>query len=208
MSAAELLSQVRLLPVVVIEDAAHAVPLAQALSRAGIGAIEVTLRTDAAMDAVAAIAQADVDILLGVGSIRRPEQLEACAEAGAAFAVSPGATDRLLSNPALPLVPGAASASECMRLLDAGYTLQKWFPAEQLGGAATIKAVSAPLPEVRFCPTGGVNPNNLADYFGLPAVSTVGGSWFVDQSALQAGNFEAVEQAAWMALQLADTAAS
>lgn len=202
MDAKALLSDTRLVPVVVIEDPASAVPLARALLDAGINAIEITLRTPAALDAIRAVASEVPDIICGAGSIRRRQQLTDIRDAGARFAVSPGSSYDLLSAAEdFPFVPGAETATEMIGLLDAGYTLQKFFPAELIGGLARISALSAPLPEVRFFPTGGINAALAAQYLAHPKVHCIGGSWFVPADALREGKFTAIRIAASEALQ-------
>jgi 2-dehydro-3-deoxyphosphogluconate aldolase/(4S)-4-hydroxy-2-oxoglutarate aldolase len=192
MDASELLQNIRLMPVVVIDDDSKAVQLAETLLAAGIGAIEITLRTAAALAAIEQVARAVPDIILGAGSIRNPEQFQSISDAGAHFAVSPGHSKRLLEAANMPYLPGAATPSECMGLLEHGYRLQKFFPAEQSGGLAKIKAMSAPLPEARFCPTGGITAANARDYLACPAVACIGGSWFVPGDALRAGDFKTI----------------
>lgn len=199
MDASELLSDIRLMPVVVIDNAEQAVPLASTLRDAGIGAIEITLRTAAAMEALIAIARDVPDIIVGVGSVRQPEQFPAVIEAGAQFAVSPGSNPSLLlaaSEYCLPYLPGAATASEILQLLERGYQLQKFFPAEQLGGVPMLKALSAPLPEVQFCPTGGLKAALVPSYFEIPNVRCIGGSWFVPADALAQGDMNRIGDAA------------
>ncbi len=203
MDASQLLQNIRLLPVVVIEDASHAVPLAETLLQAGITAIEITLRTECALAAIGKIANAVPDILLGAGSIRQPGQFTTIANAGAHFAVSPGHSARLLAAANMPYLPAAATPSECMCLLEYGYQLQKFFPSEQSGGLAKIKAISAPLPQVRFCPSGGISLNNARDYLACPAVACVGGSWFVPADALRAGDFASIGKLSKEAARLA-----
>ncbi len=192
MDASELLAGVRLLPVVTVDDAQLSARLGRCLEDAGFTAVEVTLRTEHALDALAAMVQACPNLMVGAGSVRRAEQFEAVARAGAAFAVSPGATDGLLDAANLPYVPGAATASECLRLLERGYRLQKFFPAEANGGVAALRALSAPLPEVRFCPTGGIDQHNVADYLALDTVACVGGSWFAPADLISAGRFDEI----------------
>lgn len=192
MDATDLLRDVRLLPVIVIEDAALAPELARTLQRAGVGAVEITLRTTAALDAIRAMKDAAPDLLVGAGSIRSPEDFARVTAAGGQFAVSPGATPRLADAATMPWVAGASTPSECLALLERGYRLQKFFPAEQNGGVAALKAISGPIPEVSFCPTGGVNPNNAQAYLALPNVVCVGGSWFVPGDLLAAGDFETI----------------
>ena len=206
MNAEMLFEDTVLVPVVVIEDADSAVALAATLRDAGFGAIEVTLRTDCALQAIRTIAKDVNDILVGAGSLRRPGQVEEVVAAGAKFGVSPGAIPELLtaaSRSALPIVPGAETASEVMRLLEAGYTLQKLFPAEASGGVDRLRSLSAPIPEVGFFPTGGINPANLAAYLSVPAVRCVGGSWFVPADLVAAGRFDEVGILATEAIQLA-----
>lgn len=194
MDATALLKNVRLMPVISINMVETAVPLARTLLAAGIDAIEVTLRTPEALPAIEQIAHQVPEILLGAGSIRYSEQFAAVQNAGAVFAVSPGATDSLLAAANMPYLPGAATASECLRLLECGYKLQKFFPAEASGGVDAIKSISAPLPEVRFCPTGGINSRNVASYLAAEAVVCVGGSWFVSSDSVMRQDFAAIER--------------
>ena len=186
-------------PVVVIEDVAHAVPLARALVAGGTPAIEVTLRTPAALDAIRAIAGQVEGAHVGAGTVLDADQYEAAVQAGATFIVSPGSTPALLDAAArqsVPLLPGAASASEAMNLLEHGYTLQKFFPAEAAGGVAMLRSLGGPLPGIRFCPTGGVKPGNAREYLALPNVVCVGGSWLTPAKLVQAGDWTAIEQLA------------
>lgn len=183
-------------PVVIIDDVAHAVPMAHALVAGGIPAIEVTLRTDAALDAIRAIAAEVEGACVGAGTVLTAAQLDAAANAGARFAVSPGASPRLLDaadQSELPLLPGAASASEAMTLLERGYVLQKFFPASAAGGPGLLKALSSPLPAIRFCPTGGITTQNAGEYLSLPNVVCVGGSWLTPRDLMQAGDWPAIE---------------
>ena len=174
------LSACRVVPVVVVEDAATAVPTARALLEGGITAIEIVLRTDAAYDAVKTV-RADVpEIALGVGSVFHSNQVEFCAEVGADFIVTPGTTEALYDAVAetdLILVPGTATLSEALRALERGWDLVKFFPAEASGGASALKAIGGPLPDVTFMPTGGITPATAPDYLALPNVLCVGGSW-------------------------------
>ena len=199
MRASELLKGVKVVPVVVIDDPAKAVPLAEAFVDGGLKAIEVTLRTDAGLAAIEAIARDVPDMLVGAGSLRTPDQIEDVKNAGARFGVSPGSTMTLLAaarDNDLPFIPGAATASEMLTLFEAGVDLQKFFPAELAGGIPYLKAVGAPIPEVKFMPTGGVSPSNAADYLALANVSCVGGSWLAPREALAAGNFDAIRRLA------------
>jgi 2-dehydro-3-deoxyphosphogluconate aldolase/(4S)-4-hydroxy-2-oxoglutarate aldolase len=186
-------------PVVVIEDAVQAVPLARALVAGGTPAIEVTLRTPAALDAIRAIAAEVEGAHVGAGTVLDAAQLEAAVEAGSTFMVSPGSTPSLLDAAArhpVPLLPGAASASEAMALLERGYTLQKFFPAEAAGGVAMLRALGGPLPGIHFCPTGGVSPANARDYLALANVVCVGGSWLTPTKLVKAGDWQAIEELA------------
>jgi 2-dehydro-3-deoxyphosphogluconate aldolase/(4S)-4-hydroxy-2-oxoglutarate aldolase len=209
MNAADLLARQRVVPVVVIEDANDAVPLARTLLSAGLDAIEVTLRTEEGLEAIERIASEVPDMLLGAGSVRRAEQIAAVKSAGAEFAVSPGSSDSLLdaaADAALPFVPGAVTASEVLNLLDLGYTLLKFFPAELSGGAPFLKAIGAPIPEARFMPTGGVTPTNAAEYLSLANVACIGGSWIAPTGLLREKNFDAIARLAGEAARLRPSA--
>ena len=178
------------IPVLVVEDAAHAAPLAEALVAGGLPVLEVTLRTPAALDVIREMARVEGGHV-GAGTLLTPADVEAALEAGATFGVAPGATDRLLDAceaNGLPLLPGAATATEAMALLERGYTVQKFFPAEASGGAAALKAIGAPIPQVRFCPTGGVTLANAPGYLALPNVLCAGGSWVAPKEAVAAGD--------------------
>ena len=192
------------IPVLVIEDAATAAPLAEALVAGGLPVLEVTLRTPAALDAITAMAQV-AGATVGAGTVLTARDMDRAAQAGARFAVSPGSTETLLSASEaadMPLLPGAATASEAMRLLDRGYTVQKFFPAEASGGAALLGALSGPLPQVRFCPTGGIGLDNAAEYLGLPNALCVGGSWITPTHLVRRGEWTAIEALARQAAQL------
>lgn len=197
MDATDLLKDTRLVPVVVIEDWTKAADLARALSDAGVNAIEVTLRTKDALRAIEVIASEVPEIIVGAGSVRSPVHFEQILKAGARFAVSPGATEGLLATArerGIPFVPGAETASEILRLMDRGYTLQKFFPAEQSGGLARLKALSAPLPEISFFPTGGITGEQAKDYLAQSFVQCIGGSWFIAADKLRNGDFEGIRQ--------------
>ncbi|MCL4065239.1 bifunctional 4-hydroxy-2-oxoglutarate aldolase/2-dehydro-3-deoxy-phosphogluconate aldolase [Pseudomonas sp. GX19020] len=192
-------------PVLVVEDVAQAAPLAKALVAGGLPALEVTLRTKAALDVIRAMAEIEGGVV-GAGTLLTRADVKAAKAAGARFGVSPGATPALIEaceDEGLPLLPGAASASEAMALLERGYTVQKFFPAEQAGGAGFLKALSSPLPQVRFCPTGGISLKNAADYLALPNVLCVGGSWVAPKDALAAGAWAEVTRLAAEATGLA-----
>lgn len=193
-----------IVPVLVVEDVAHAAPLARALVAGGLPALEVTLRTPAALDVIAAMAEVEGGVV-GAGTLLTPDDVKAAKAAGARFGVSPGATDALLDAAEahdLPLLPGAASASEAMRLFERGYTVMKFFPAEAAGGAAFLKSLASPLPAIRFCPTGGVTPGNAEDYLSLPNVLCAGGSWVAPKPAMVAGDWAGIEALAREAARL------
>ena len=196
--AREICELAPIVPVLVVDNAAHARPLAQALVAGGLPALEVTLRTPAALEVIAEMAKVDGGVV-GAGTLLTPEDVHAAIDAGAKFGVSPGATDRLLDaceEAGLPLLPGVATATEAMRLLERGYTMLKFFPAEAAGGAPALKAIGAPIPQVSFCPTGGVSPTNAADYLSLSNVVCAGGSWVAPKDKVQAGDWDGVTELA------------
>ncbi len=182
-------------PVLVLDDASLAADLARALVAGGLPALEVTLRTPAALDAIREMAAIPGGVV-GAGTLLTPKDVENAKAAGAKFGVSPGATDLILdaceAND-LPLLPGVATASEAMRLLERGYTVQKFFPAEANGGAAALKAIGAPIPQVKFCPTGGVTLKNAPDYLALSNTLCVGGSWVAPKDLMAAGDWAGIE---------------
>ena len=195
MDATTLLQDIRLLPVVVIRNAAQALPLAETLLAAGLRAMEITLRADAGLSAIEQVAGAIPDLIVGAGSVLNAAQLAQAKDAGARFAVSPGHTDELLDTAAdFPYLPGAVTATEILRLLERGYRLQKFFPAESAGGVRVLQALSAPLPDVRFCVTGGLTAENAGAYLACSAVASVGGSWFVPADALDNGDYPEIER--------------
>ena len=182
----------RVVPVIVLNDQQHAVPLAHALLEGGIDVMEITLRSDAALDAIEAVAKAVPEMHLGAGTVTRASDVPRIIDAGARFALSPGCTDALVDAmraTGLPFIPGVMTPGEVMRARDHGFTLMKLFPAQQAGGIAMLKALGAPLPDVRFCPTGGVGPDNLREVLALPNVAMAGGSWLTPADALQAGDW-------------------
>ena len=202
---ASLLDRVPVVPVVVVDDAARAVPLARALVAGGLPVIELTLRTPAALDAIRAIADEVPEILLGVGTVVTPGQAKQAVDAGAQFLVSPGSTPSLLgamADTGLPFLPGTATVSEVLAVLEAGFSEMKFFPAEASGGAAFLKAVGAPVPAARFCPTGGITAASAAAYLALPNVGGVGGSWLTPKDLVAAGDWTAVETLARQAAAL------
>ncbi|MEV7718370.1 MULTISPECIES: bifunctional 4-hydroxy-2-oxoglutarate aldolase/2-dehydro-3-deoxy-phosphogluconate aldolase [unclassified Streptomyces] len=186
-------------PVVVLEDAADAVPLARALVAGGLPAIEVTLRTAAALDAIAAIAAEVPDAVVGAGTVISVRNVDDTVAAGARFLVSPGWTDSLLEAmkvSGVPFLPGVSTTSEVVALLERGVTEMKFFPAEAAGGTSYLKALSAPLPQARFCPTGGISLDSAPSYLALPNVGCVGGSWMVPADAVAAKDWARVERLA------------
>jgi len=186
-------------PVVVVDDLAQAVPVARALVAGGLPVIELTLRTPAALDAIRAIADEVPEILVGAGTVLTPGRAKEARDAGAQFLVSPGATPALLAGMAetgLPFLPGTATVSEVLAVLEAGWTEMKFFPAEASGGAAFLASVASPVPAARFCPTGGITATSAASYLALPNVGCVGGSWLTPKDALVAGDWARVEQLA------------
>lgn len=189
--ATEICRLAPVVPVIVVDDLAHAKPLAMALVKGGLPALEVTLRTQVALEAIRRMAEVEGGVV-GAGTLLTPADVKAAKAAGAKFGVSPGATQRLLDACAeyeLPLLPGAATASEIMWLLEQGYSVQKFFPAEQAGGAPYLKSIGSPIPQVKFCPTGGVSLKNARDYLGLPNILCVGGSWVAPKDALARGDW-------------------
>ena len=192
------------IPVLVIDDVAHAAPLARALVKGGLPVLEVTLRPPAALDVIREMAKVEGGIV-GAGTVLTRADAVAAKEAGAQFAVAPGATDKLLDaceEIGLPILPGAATSSEAMKLLERGYRVQKFFPAEANGGAPALKAIGAPLPQILFCPTGGVSPGNAMDYLNLPNTACVGGSWVAPKDKVQAGDWAGIEALAAEAAKL------
>ena len=193
--AARICALAPVVPVLVIDDLAHAAPLARALVAGGLPALEVTLRTPVALDAIRAMAAVPGGVV-GAGTLLTPADVKAAKAAGAKFGVSPGATDRIIKaceDEGLPLLPGAATATEVMVLLEKGFTVQKFFPAEASGGAAALRAIGQPIPQVKFCPTGGISLRNAPDYLALPNTLCVGGSWVAPKDRLAAGDWAAVE---------------
>jgi 2-dehydro-3-deoxyphosphogluconate aldolase/(4S)-4-hydroxy-2-oxoglutarate aldolase len=197
-NAREICGLAPVIPVLVVHDVAHAVPLAEALVKGGLPVLEVTLRTPAALDAIRAMAGVTGGVV-GAGTLLTPEDVKAAKEAGALFGVSPGVTDAIVDAceaEDLPLLGGVATVSEAMRMLERGYEVCKFFPAEANGGAAALKSFAGPLPQVSFCPTGGVTAKNAPDYLKLPNVLCVGGSWVAEASLLREGRWDEVTRLA------------
>lgn len=198
-SAEQILKSGPVVPVIVINKLEHAVPLAKALVAGGVRVLEVTLRTACAMDAIKAIAKEVPDAIIGAGTVLNPEQLAEVTAAGAQFAISPGLTEALLKAAnagSIPLIPGISTVSELMLGLDAGLREFKFFPAEANGGVKALQAIAGPFPQVRFCPTGGITPNNYRDYLALNSVLCIGGSWLVPADALESGDYARITQLA------------
>lgn len=205
MKSESLLDLSPVIPIVVLRDAGHAVPLASALAAGGVRIVEVTLRTDAALPAIERIAAEVPDVVVGAGTITAPEHVAQAVAAGAQFLISPGSTPSVLdamADSGLPFLPGVATASEVMTLLERGVTELKFFPAEAAGGHAYLKALAGPLPQARFCPTGGITPQAAPDYLALPNVGCVGGSWLAPDDALAAGDWTRVKRLATQAAEL------
>ncbi|MGP3736172.1 bifunctional 4-hydroxy-2-oxoglutarate aldolase/2-dehydro-3-deoxy-phosphogluconate aldolase [Streptomyces sp. GDS52] len=203
--SASVLDLAPVVPVVVVEDAVDAVPLARALVAGGLPAIEVTLRTPAALDAVRAIAAEVPDALVGAGTVITPGQVGEVVAAGARFLVSPGWTDGLLESmraSGVPFLPGVSTVSEVVALLERGVREMKFFPARAAGGTAYLKAIAGPLPQARFCPTGGIGPDSAPDYLALPNVACVGGSWMLPADAVAARDWARIERLARAAADL------
>ena len=194
-SITEILQMGPVMPVIVIDDSAQAIPLAQALLQGGIRTIEITLRTPAALDAMQAVATACPEILVGAGTVTNARLAAQAHDAGAGFLVSPGTTDAVIKgavDAGLPLLPGAASVSEIMVLMEAGFSAVKFFPAATAGGPSFIKSLASPLPGVSVCPTGGISLATASDWLALPNVSCVGGSWIAPQAIIAAGDFDRI----------------
>ncbi len=195
----EVLELAPVVPVLVIDDAATAVPLARALVAGGLKAIEVTFRTAAALESIRAIAAEVEGAVVGAGTVLTADQVSQAVSAGCRFMVSPGASPGLIAAVAdcpVPLLPGSASASEAMTLLEQGYTFQKFFPAEPAGGAAYLKSLASPLAAIRFCPTGGISRDTAGRYLALPNVICVGGSWVAPADKVAAGAWNEIEDLA------------
>tara|TARA_R110002049_G_scaffold48371_1_gene139351 strand:+ start:1420 stop:2064 length:645 start_codon:yes stop_codon:yes gene_type:complete len=193
-----------IIPVLVVNDVARARGLAEALVAGGLPVLEVTLRTPAALEVIAEMARVKGGIV-GAGTLVTPDDVRNAVAAGATFGVSPGATDNLIAAceaEGLPLLAGAATATEAMALLERGYDMLKFFPAEASGGAPALKAIGAPLPQITFCPTGGVSPENAHSYLGLRNVICAGGSWVAPADKVAAGDWAGIESLARSAAQL------
>jgi len=205
MEALDLMRVGPVIPVIVIDDLAYAVPLARALVAGGIRVLEVTLRTRVALDAIRTIAREVDDAIVGVGTITRAEHFQEAIDAGARFGVSPGITDELIDaaqTSSLPLLPGVMTPTDIIAARAAGFFALKLFPAQQAGGIGMLKALGGPFPDVTFCPTGGVTAASAPDYLALPNVACVGGSWLTPQAALKASEWEKITELALEASRL------
>jgi 2-dehydro-3-deoxyphosphogluconate aldolase/(4S)-4-hydroxy-2-oxoglutarate aldolase len=188
----EILRQGPVVPVMIIHKLEQAVPLAKALMAGGIRVLEITLRTPVAVEAIRVISQDVPGAIVGAGTVTRTEELTAVAGAGAAFAISPGLTVELLqaaNQGSIPLIPGISTVSELMTGMALGYTHFKFFPAEAAGGVKMLKAIAGPFPQITFCPTGGITPDNYLEYLALGNVACIGGSWIAPQGAMDQGDW-------------------
>lgn len=204
-----LLRAARLVAVLTVHEVAHAVPLARALVAGSVRTLEVTLRTPAGAAAAAAMCDAVPDAVVGLGTVLTPKDMKLVRTLGLPFAFSPGATPELLDAATalgVPFVPGVATASELMAVLQRGFPVAKLFPAEQVGGVAAVRALAGPFPGALFNPTGGVTEANMGAYLALPNVLAVGGSWLAPPADVAAGNWDAITQRAKRAMELAQAA--
>ncbi|MET1218921.1 MAG: bifunctional 4-hydroxy-2-oxoglutarate aldolase/2-dehydro-3-deoxy-phosphogluconate aldolase [Glaciecola sp.] len=202
-SAQEVFAASPVVPVLVIHNLDHALPLAKALIAGGINVLEVTLRTPVALDAIRLIASEIPEAMIGAGTVTNAEQLAQVTEAGAKFAISPGMTPELLAAGqagSIALIPGISSTSDLMKAKDAGYTHLKFFPAEAVGGVKAIKSISGPFPDMVFCPTGGISLANYKDYLSLSNVHCVGGSWVAPDAMMESGDWQGITELAREAL--------
>jgi 2-dehydro-3-deoxyphosphogluconate aldolase/(4S)-4-hydroxy-2-oxoglutarate aldolase len=206
MNISEIMKTSPVIPVLVVEDAGHAGPLARALAAGGLKVLEVTLRTPCALDAIRRMSAEAPDAIVGAGTVLNADDLKRAVDAGARFIVSPGLTPglaRAAEQAGVPLLPGVATCGEIMGGLDLGLDHFKFFPAENVGGAAALKSIAGPFPQVHFCPTGGITPGNAAAYLALPTVLCVGGSWVAPRDAVAAGDWTRIEALAREAAGLA-----
>lgn len=198
-----ILQECRVLPVVTARDPESTVQLALAVQRGGMRAIEITLRTDSALDSIRAVREQVPELLVAAGTVTTPAELEQALDSGVSVALSPGATPRLLAaarESGLAFIPGVASASEVMQGMDHGFETFKLFPAETVGGRAMLRSLAGPFPNIRFCPTGGLNPANFRDYLALPNVICCGGSWMVGPELVDNANWNEIEALARQAM--------
>ncbi len=205
MTALSVMQQGPVIPVMTIDRQADALPLAKALVQGGLRVLELTLRTSVALDVIRQLRQEVPDAIVGAGTILDPSQARAAAQAGAPFLVSPGSTPRVLeacAETGVPLLPGAATPTEVMLLLERGFTEQKFFPAEAAGGVDMLRSIAAPIPQVRFCPTGGLTLDNASNYLALANVVCIGGSWMVSKALIEGRRWSEIERLARLAAAL------
>ena len=199
----------KLIPVIKLNRAEDAIPLAEALAQGGLPVMEITFRTEAAEDSIRAVAKSCPDILTGAGTVTTLEQAKRAQDAGAKYVVTPGISHTVIEyccSIGLPIYPGACTPSEVMQIVEYGLDIVKFFPAAQYGGLSTIKALSGPFPSVRFIPTGGVSEANLREYLAFPKVIACGGSWMVKEDLIKAGDFKGIVRLVEKAVALAQTA--
>lgn len=204
-SGSDLMDLAPVIPVVVVDDPETAVPLSRALVAGGLPGVEITLRTPGAMEAIELVAAEVPEAVVGAGTVTTPGQADTAARVGAKFLVSPGCSPRLsaaMTDTGLPFLPGVSTVSEAMTLLEQGVHEMKFFPAEPAGGVAFLKALSSPLPQARFCPTGGITVDSAPAYLALPNVGCVGGSWLTPASLVEAGRWDEVTDLAREAARL------
>ncbi|MFT6732820.1 MAG: 2-dehydro-3-deoxyphosphogluconate aldolase/(4S)-4-hydroxy-2-oxoglutarate aldolase [Polaribacter sp.] len=201
----EIIQQSKVIPVVVIDNLEDAIPLANALIHGGLNVLEITLRTSVAIEAIKQIKKSVANAIVGTGTVINIETLNASIEAKADFMVSPGTTDELLnavSKQSIPLLPGVNTPSEVMKLMSLGFKEMKFFPAESAGGINMLKSIGGPLPQVTFCPTGGINLNNAKNYLALDNVACVGGTWMLDNKLIALKNWDEITRLAKQASEL------
>ena len=201
----EIMTTAPVIPVIVIEDIDDAVPLARALVNGGLKVLEVTLRTDAGLKSISRIKHAVPDAIVGAGTVVSADDLSRAVDAGSEFLVSPGSTSSLIDvalAQSVPLLPGVATPGEAMALLERGISHMKFFPAQAAGGIPMLKSIAGPLPQVKFCPTGGITEANAPDYLALQNVLCVGGTWMLDSALIDAKDWQAIEMRAQAAAQL------
>lgn len=201
----EIIQQSKVIPVVVIDNLEDAIPLANALIHGGLNVLEITLRTSVAIEAIKQIKKSVANAIVGTGTVINIETLNASIEAKADFMVSPGTTDELLnavSKQSIPLLPGVSTPSEVMKLMSLGFKEMKFFPAESAGGINMLKSIGGPLPQVTFCPTGGINLNNAKNYLALDNVACVGGTWMLDNKLIALKNWDEITRLAKQASEL------
>lgn len=201
----EIMSTSPVIPVIVIDDIDDAVPMAQALVNGGLKVLEVTLRTEFGLAAISKIKQQVTGAIVGAGTVLTPEDVEKAVAAGSEFLVSPGCTTQLVDAAlagSVPLLPGVATPSEAMALLGKGISYMKFFPAQAAGGIPMLKSIAGPLPQIKFCPTGGITENNATEFLALPNVLCVGGTWMLDKALIASKDWAAIEEKARAAAQL------